>query len=89
MSRVCELCGKRTQIGNAVCRRGLAKRLGGVGRKVTSKVKREYRPNLQYIRIIDNGRVRRIRICTKCIKAGKYVKPARKSRMQKQAAPSA
>jgi large subunit ribosomal protein L28 len=35
MARECEVCGKKTQVGNAVETRGKAKYLGGVGTKVT------------------------------------------------------
>ncbi len=35
MARVCEICGKGTQVGNSVETRGKAKYLGGVGTKVT------------------------------------------------------
>lgn len=79
MSRVCEICGKRTEVGNNVTRRGLAKRLGGVGRKITGKSKRKFKPNIQRIRIEENGNVRRIKVCTRCLKSGKVRKPVKKA----------
>ena len=78
MSRVCEYSGKRPVVGNRVVRRGKAKKAGGVGQKVTGITKRTWRPNLQTIRIREeNGTVRRIRVCARYIKAGKFVKAAR------------
>ena len=75
MSRVCEYSGKKPQVGNKVVRRGKAKKAGGVGQKVTGISKRTWKPNLQTIRIVDeNGTVRRVRVCARYIKAGKFVK---------------
>lgn len=74
MSRVCELCGKKTEVGNQIERRGLAKWKGGVGRKITGKTKRKFKPNLQMVRVKINGSVKRIKVCTRCISAGKIVK---------------
>lgn len=74
MSRVCELCGKRTHVGNKLERRGRAKYLGGVGQKITGKTRRTFKPNIQQVRINDHGAIRRIRICTGCLKAGKVQK---------------
>jgi large subunit ribosomal protein L28 len=31
-------------------------------------------PNLQRVRILENGRTVRVRICTRCLKAGKVQK---------------
>ncbi len=76
MPRVCEFCGKRTRVGNHVTRRGLAKAKGGVGRRVTGRSKRKFEPNLQLVRAVVNGSVKRVRICTRCLKSGKIVKPS-------------
>ena len=75
MARVCELCGKSTQFGNKVSLRGKAKYLGGVGTKITGKVRRTFKPNLQRVRAQVNGTVRRMKVCTSCIRAGKVTKP--------------
>ncbi|MFP4055637.1 MAG: 50S ribosomal protein L28 [Candidatus Brocadiia bacterium] len=74
MSRECELCGKRTTFGRTLSRRGLAKAKGGVGRKTTGISKRTFKPNIQKIRVLDQGRVRRARVCTACIRSGKVRK---------------
>ncbi len=75
MTRVCEYSGKRPRVGMKIVRRGKAKRLGGIGQNITGITKRRWLPNLQRIRIIDdNGRVRRIRVCARYIRAGKFRK---------------
>ncbi|MBE7504650.1 MAG: 50S ribosomal protein L28 [Verrucomicrobiales bacterium] len=71
MSRVCAVTGRRTRIGNKVKRRGLAKRDGGVGRRVTGRSKRTFKPNLQPVRILTpEGSVVTLRLSTKVIKRG-------------------
>jgi len=78
MARVCEYSGKKPQVGHRIVRRGKAKRSGGIGQKVTGITKRRWLPNLQRIRVIDeNGTVRRIRVCVRYIKAGKFTKAAK------------
>jgi len=74
MARKCEKCGKRTEVGNKVARRGLAKSKGGVGIKTTSRQKREFRPNLQRIRVMVGKTPTRMKVCVKCLKAGKVRK---------------
>ena len=76
MSAVCEICGKRPQVGNSVKRRGLAKHKGGVGRRILRRTKRRFKPNLQRVRALVNGAPKRMRVCTKCIRSGKIVKAA-------------
>lgn len=81
MARVCEYSGKKPQMGKRVIRRGKAKREGGIGQNVTGITKRRWKPNLQKIRVVDeNGTVRRIRVCARYIKAGKFVKATAKAR---------
>lgn len=74
MSRVCVICGKKPRAGRSIKRRGLAKKKGGVGRKITGITKRFFAPNLQKIKIIIQGNVKRKYVCTKCLKAGKVHK---------------
>jgi len=74
MAQVCEYCGKKTQVGNQIERRGLAKWKGGVGRKITGKTKRKFKINLQRVRAKINGAAKRVRVCTRCISAGKIQK---------------
>ena len=60
MARVCEICGKRTETGNKITRRGLAKAKGGVGKRVTGKTKRKFKPNVQRVRAEVGGGVLRL-----------------------------
>ncbi len=74
MARRCEICGKGPHSGFQFSRRGLAKKKGGVGLKVTGHTKRVFTPNLQVIKTKIKGTVKRVRACTKCIRSGKVVK---------------
>jgi large subunit ribosomal protein L28 len=74
MSKICEICGKKPVAGRTIKRRGLAKKKGGVGQKITGVNPRRFFPNLKNIRAIVNGSPKRIRVCVKCLKAGKVVK---------------
>ncbi len=86
MARVCEYSGKRPRVGKKVVRRGKAKKTGGIGQNVTGITKRRWKPNLQKIRIIDeNGTVRRVKVCVRYIKAGKFTKAVRGAKTAKPA----
>lgn len=76
MPRVCAICGKKTSVGNQIARRGLAKQKGGVGLKTTGISKRRFKPNIQRVRAVVDGKVVRIKVCTSCIHKGKVIKPA-------------
>ena len=79
MARICDSCGKTVVFGQSLARRGLAKYKGGVGIKTTGVTKRKFKPNTQRIRVsTNNGTVCRMRICTKCVRAGKVKKPVRR-----------
>ncbi|MDI6797883.1 MAG: 50S ribosomal protein L28 [Desulfatibacillaceae bacterium] len=62
MSRMCDICGKKPEVGNNVSH----------AHNVT---KRRFNPNLQKVRALQNGQVKRMTVCTKCIKAGFVKKP--------------
>jgi large subunit ribosomal protein L28 len=75
MSKICEICGKKPVAGRTIKRRGLAKKKGGVGQKITGVNPRRFLPNLKIIRaIMSNGSTKRIQVCVKCLKAGKVKK---------------
>jgi len=78
MPRVCPFTGKKTTAGRQYTRRGKAKYLGGVGRKVTGKTKRKFRANIQRVRAVIDGRVVRINVSAKAIRNGLITKPARR-----------
>jgi len=77
MARVCEICKKRTKSGGSIARRGLPKKKGGVGLRTTGHTLRTFRPNIQRVRALVNGEVKRVHACTRCIKSGRVVKPVR------------
>lgn len=61
MSKVCEICGKKPNFGNTISH-------------AHNLTKRRWNPNLQTIRANMNGVVKRVKICTSCLKAGKVAK---------------
>ncbi len=79
MSRVCYFTGKKTRAGRSITRRGKAKYLGGVGRKITGITKRKFKPNIQRVRAVVDGRVCRIKVSAKAIRMGLVVKPPRRN----------
>ncbi|MFB3892557.1 MAG: 50S ribosomal protein L28 [Phycisphaerae bacterium] len=85
MPRVCPFTGKRTTTGRQITRRGKAKYLGGVGRKITGKTKRTFRANMQKVRAVIDGEVRRITVSTKAIRMGLITKPVRRDYVKPQA----
>ena len=77
MSKICSVCGKGPHSGCTIARRGLAKKKGGVGKNITGVTKRRFLPNLQKIKVLlDNGTIKRMKVCTSCIRSGKVSKPA-------------
>ncbi len=74
MSKFCDICGKGPKAGRSFTRRGLAKKKGGVGKKITGISKRRFLPNLQKIKIILAGTRKTVSVCTACIRSGKITK---------------
>lgn len=64
MAKMCEVCGKAPVFGNRISH----------AHNVSS---RRWMPNLQRVRAVVGGTVRRINVCTRCIRAGKVQKAAR------------
>ncbi|HST39509.1 50S ribosomal protein L28 [Conexibacter stalactiti] len=61
MPRICHVCNKGPAFGNSRSHSRVA-------------TKRRFDPNLQRIRINDDGTARRVYVCTRCLKAGKVIK---------------
>jgi large subunit ribosomal protein L28 len=80
MPRVCHFTGKKTGFGHKVTHRGKAKYLGGVGTKTTGVSNRTFKPNIQRVRALIDGRIVRIKVSTKAIRSGLLVKPVRRQR---------
>ena len=79
MARECYFTGKKTSFGNQVTHRGKAKYLGGVGTKITGITHRKFKPNIQKVRALVNGRVVRIKVSAKAIRTGLVVKPVQRN----------
>jgi large subunit ribosomal protein L28 len=83
MARKCDYCGKTAQVGNQMTIRGKKKYLGGVGTKVTGISRRQFKPNLQRVRIsTSSGSHKTLRACTRCIRSGAVTKIVRTAPFQ-------
>ncbi len=74
MARECYICGKKPVSGRSISRRGMAKSKGGVGQRITGKTLRRFSPNIQTVTAVIGGARKKIKVCAKCIKAGKVQK---------------
>ena len=63
MARSCEICGKGPVVGRNVSH----------AHNVTS---RRFKPNLQNVRAVVNRAVKRLRVCTRCIRSNRIIKAA-------------
>ncbi|HIJ55449.1 MAG TPA: 50S ribosomal protein L28 [Deltaproteobacteria bacterium] len=61
MSKMCDICGKKPLTGHNISH----------AHNVT---KRRFNPNLQRVRALQAGQVKRMVVCTSCIKSGRVVK---------------
>ena len=64
MSKMCEICGKKPMVGNNVSH-------------AHNVNKRRFNPNLQSVRALKNGAVKKMTVCTNCIKSGNVIKVAK------------
>ena len=62
MAAVCQVCGKKPWFGKQVSHSH-------------RRSSRRWDPNIQRLRVLLDGRVRRLDVCTSCIKAGKIQRP--------------
>ena len=74
MARRCDICGKGTMAGQVVPRKGQAKKKGGVGRHIGVTKKRVFMPNVVSVKALIDGTPRAIKVCTRCLRAGKVTK---------------
>lgn len=58
MASICEVCGKGTQTG---CNVSHSNRHS----------KRTWKPNIQQVRAVVDGSVKRVNVCTRCLRSGK------------------
>ena len=63
MAQTCALCGKKPTFGRIVSHAHNVR-------------PRRFEPNLQTVRAVVNGGVRRLRVCTRCLRSNRVVKAA-------------
>ncbi|AEA33902.1 50S ribosomal protein L28 [Hippea maritima] len=64
MARRCEICGKRAQVGYKVSHSHI-------------RTKKKWNPNIQRVKVYVDGKVKRMNVCTQCLKANKVEKAVR------------
>jgi large subunit ribosomal protein L28 len=64
MARRCDICGKGPLVGNNVSH-------------ANNKTKTRSLPNLRSVRAVVDGSVMHVRVCSRCLKAGRVVKAPR------------
>lgn len=69
MAKVCDICGKHGSVGNAISH-------------AHNTTLRRWLPNLRHVRALVDGQVKRIKVCAKCLKAGKVMKAPHKARVR-------
>ena len=57
MANFCEICGKGTMSGMNVSHSHL-------------KTKKTWKPNIQRVRAVVDGEVKRVNVCTRCLRSG-------------------
>lgn len=66
MANACYHCGKTVLFGRShTHHRGVA---GGRWKKRAPKTRRIFKPNLQKVTILENGKEERVKLCAKCLK---------------------
>lgn len=76
MAKVCEICGKKPVFGRSISH----------AHNVTN---RRFNPNLQRVRANVDGTVKKIRVCTACLKAGKVMKATKYKKPRPETPPPA
>ncbi|MBI5236808.1 MAG: 50S ribosomal protein L28 [Deltaproteobacteria bacterium] len=59
----CYICKKAPAFGNNISH-------------AHNKTRRRWNPNLQSVRAVFNGKVKKVRVCSRCIRSGSVVKAA-------------
>lgn len=61
MAKRCDICGKGPLVGNNVSH-------------AHNTTRRRWLPNLKKVRAMVDGKVKRIMVCTRCLKSGRVAK---------------
>ncbi len=64
MSRICQVTGKRMQTGNNVSH-------------ANNRTRRTWKPNLQVVRMVIDEKIEKVKVCTRCLNAGKVKRAPR------------
>jgi len=70
--RVCSVCGKKPSFGNNVSH-------------ANNRTSRRWLPNIQTVKANQAGTIKRIHVCTRCIRSGAVVKAPQRSVIKKTA----
>jgi len=57
MSKICDICGKKPQVGNNVSH-------------ANNRTKKVWYPNLQTVNAMVKGQRKKITVCTRCLRSG-------------------
>jgi large subunit ribosomal protein L28 len=63
-NRTCYVCGKGVAFGNNVSH-------------ANNQTRRVWKPNLQVARVLVDGKITKVRVCTRCLNAGKIQRAPR------------
>ena len=66
MARFCEYCEKGPKAGNLVSHSNI-------------KTKTRWLPNVKRMKAVMEGTTRTVRVCTRCIRSGKVVRPVKRT----------
>ena len=58
MASLCEVCGKGMMTGMNVSHSHL-------------KTRRKWKPNIQHVRAVVDGKIKYVNVCTRCLRSGK------------------
>ncbi len=69
MGKSCSICGKGRQVGYSISH-------------AHNKSKKVWKPNIQRVKTLQNGTIRKVYACTRCIRSGSVPKPIKIKRTQ-------
>lgn len=71
MSYQCEICRKGIVYGKS----GIHKH-SGQWKKRAPKTARQWKPNLKTVKVMIEGKIKKVRLCTQCLKSSKVMEKA-------------
>lgn len=67
--KVCDICNKRPTFGNNVSHSN-------------NRTRRTWSPNIQRVKANFNGTIKRIHVCTRCLRSGRVTKAPHRTAMK-------